>query len=320
MGAARSRRPPNRRSGRAIVVAAIGMLALCSGLVGTAIANEGDPQPGTEDQIVLNGRLRVLEDERVETAVIFNGPATVDGTVGETLVAFNGDVNINGTVEGDVVAFNGAVTIGPGAVVRGDVISRSTPQVDPDATVGGTVQGIGTRVDFADIGLAGRIAWWFGYSISTLILGLVLLLLAPGLDASLSGAWRDRLGASVGWGVAAFFLLPIVAVLLLAIIIAIPLGLFLLLGLALLYTAGYVAGTHVVGRRILTQSTSRFVAFLLGWAIVRALALIPVVGGLLWLVVAVLGLGALLAAGRGAVATRPTAPTPSMPPVPPAPA
>ena len=74
------------------------------------------------------------------------------------------------------------------------------------------------------------------------MLGLLLLLFGPALDGAIIRAARERMGASIGFGAAVFFLLPIVAVVFLVVVVANPLGLFLLLALALLYTVGYVAG------------------------------------------------------------------------------
>ena len=162
--------------------------------------------------------------------------------------------------------------------------------------------------------MAGRLAWWFAYSISTLILGLLLLLLAPALDLAIDRASRDRTGAAIGTGAAAFFLLPIVAVLFLVVVVAIPLGLFLLLALALLYTVGYTAAAHAFGRRLVKQPKSRFLAFLAGWAILRALALIPFVGGLAFILATIFGLGVLLVAARRPASAPP--PTPAMPTMP----
>ena len=95
-----------------------------------------------------------------------------------------------------------------------------------------------------------------------------------------------------------FILLPIVAVLLLATFVGIPLGLFLLLGLALLYTVGYVVGAHAIGRRVIAYPKSRYAAFLAGWGIVRLLGLIPIVGGLLWALVTIFGLGVIVTTAR----------------------
>ena len=162
------------------------------------------------------------------------------------------------------------------------------------AEVAGEQRSIATATDWEDVGLAGRFAWWLAYSISTLILGLILLLAAPHLDAAITWAAGERTGASIGLGAATFLLLPIVAVLLLATIVGIPLGLFILLGIALLYSVGYVIGAHAIGRRLVAYPKSRYVAFLAGWGIVRLLGLIPIVGGVVWTLVTIFGLGILV--------------------------
>ncbi len=267
-----------------------------------------------QEQVVLSGRLVVAEDETVDTAVIFHGPARIDGTVLETVVVFDGRAEISGTVQGDVVVFNGPVVVRSGALIGGDLVTVETPTVEEGATIQGQQTGVDARFDAADFGFAGRLAWWIGYTASTLVLGLLLLLLAPGLDAAIARAAREATGAAIGFGAAAFFLLPVVAVLFIVIVVAIPLGLFLLLALALLYTIGYVAGAHALGRRLVAMPKSRFVAFLAGWAILRGLALIPFVGGLAWMLAALFGLGVLWVAARRSVAQPPA--TPAMPPMP----
>jgi hypothetical protein len=301
------------RVGRFAVVAGAAALVALS-IVGTASA-QGAGSVVAQEQIVLSGRLVVAEGETVETAVIFHGPARIEGTVQESLVVFDGSAAISGTVEGDVVVFNGPVVVRSGALVGGDLISAETAVVEEGATVRGEQQGLDARFDAADFGFASRLAWWIGYSASTLLLGLLLLLLAPGVDAALARVARERTGAAIGLGVAAFFLLPAVAVLFLVIVVAIPLGLFLLLALALLYTIGYVAAAHALGRRLVTPPRSRFLAFLAGWAILRGLALIPFIGGLTWILASIFGLGLLWVAARGSVRTEPPA-TPQMPPMP----
>ena len=76
-------------------------------------------------------------------------------------------------------------------------------------------------------------------------------------------------------------------------IVGIPLGLGVLAVLALIYTLDYTATAWIIGRRILGTRTGWVVAFLLGWGILRVLALIPAVGGLICSPAVVFGLGAL---------------------------
>ena len=89
-----------------------------------------------------------------------------------------------------------------------------------------------------------------------------------------------------------------VALLFLVTVVALPLGVFMLLAIGLLYTVGYVAGAHGIGRLLVKSPTSRFLAFLAGWGILRLLALIPVLGGFAWTIASIFGLGVLWVAAR----------------------
>ena len=307
-------RPPVRgiRLMLLVLTGAIGATAL---VAGPALAQDGSE--ATDDQIVLTGRLVVAEDETVDAAVILDGPAQVSGTVEESLWVFNGDVDVSGTVEGDVVVFNGDVVIRSTAEVGGDLVTQSTPTVEEGATVRGDRSNPMTRFDYDfTVNFAGRIAWWLGYSVSVLILGMLLLAFAPRVFPKVRDAAVTDVGSSIGWGFGLFFLLPIGSVLLLVTVVGIPLGVFTLLALAFLYTLGYVVATIGLGSRVLSSTQSRYVAFLGGWVILRLLALIPFVGGWLWFLGSVWGLGLLAVAIRRGRSEVPVGSPPPMPPVP----
>ena len=276
---------------------------------------QDDGSGGDEnDQVVLTGQLLIEADRTVDTAVIFNGPATIEGTVREDLFVLNGDTEVSGTVNGDVVVFNGDVAVRSGAEIGGDLVTQSTPQVEDGATIRGSQTNVATKFDYDVGGFAGRFVWWLGYTVSVLILGLLLLAFAPRLDEAVIETIRARLGSSIGWGIGLFFLLPIASVLLLFTVVGIPLGLFVLFALALIYTIGYTVATHSVGRLVM-RSSSRYAAFLVGLVILRALALIPIVGGVLWLLASVWGLGVIAVAIRAGRMPRAAtaAPPPPMP-------
>jgi hypothetical protein len=302
-----------RGSSRNLIRALATAGVLLVSLAGPAQAQDDGSGGDENDQVVLTGQLLIEADRTVDTAVIFNGPATIEGTVREDLFVANGDTEIAGTVNGDVVVFTGDVTVRSGAEIGGDLVTQSTPEVEEGATIRGSRSNVATRFDYDVGGFAGRFVWWIGYTVSVLILGLLLLAFAPRLDEAVVETIRARLGSSIGWGVALFFLLPIAAVLLLVTIVGIPLGLFVLFALALIYTIGYTVATLGVGRLVM-RSSSRYVAFLIGLVILRAFALIPVAGGLLWLLASVWGLGLLAVAIRaGRTARTVTAAPPPMP-------
>jgi hypothetical protein len=308
---------------RVSLVFAVALLAL--GVGAPAAGAQADDE--VDNIVVLTGRAEVREGETVENVVIADGPAIIDGTVEDALVALHGDVLIQGTAEDDVVAADGRVTIADGGRVEGDIVSRHRPIVESGGTFEGSWERWNPRAWSGAASIFGWLALWLAVSISTLLLGLLLGLLAPRAAAAVDAAAGET-GQVILWGLVLLIGLPIVAVVLMVTLLGLPLGLGLLLALGLVYAVGYVAGAWVLGRRIMRQS-SPIVAFLIGWLILRVIALVPFLGGLAWLAATVVGLGALVVAGRRArrVAVDehrprpaeeapPSAPPPAPPPTP----
>jgi hypothetical protein len=275
-------------------------LALMLGVAAPAWAQDGQ---ATEAFVVLSGRADVPEGQQVGDLVVFHGSATVDGTVNGSLTAFDAPVTISGRVNGDVVVFNGRVELRSGANVTGDVVSQQAPVVASGATIGGSTKRLQTRTNWEGFGWVGRLGWWLAVSVSTLVVGLVLLWLVGRGAARILEAGRTRIGPSIGLGLLLFFGLPILAIIALLTVVGIPLGLGLLAALLLIYALGYSAAAWILGRSIVRGLTSWVVAFLAGWAILRIVALVPILGGLVWFAAVVVGLGALAVAiwqGRSA--------------------
>jgi cytoskeletal protein CcmA (bactofilin family) len=269
------------------------------------------------DQIVLDGDALVRRGEAVGDVVVIHGTARIRGTARGSVVVFRGPVEVSGTVEGDAVALDGSVTLLAGARVTGDVwVPHGDARVQVGARVDGEVKH-GTPWRFlTPRALVTKLAAWIAITVSTLLLGLLLIWLAPrGADA-VYAAVRDRPGASIGWGVGAFVGLPALAVLAVVSLVGIPFGLGLLLALAMLYSVGYVWSAWVLGRWIVHPGRHgyqprRLPAFLAGWAILRALGLVPVAGAITYLLGSALGLGLM------AVATwRARRPPPAAAPIP----
>jgi hypothetical protein len=267
------------------------LLVLAASLAGAA------PAQATDDQIVITGDVEVPRGETAGDVVVVDGNVRIDGRVTGDVIAFSAPVRINGRVEGDVVAFAERTFIGPGGRVNGDV---SYGDKAPVITTPGAVAGKTEKLDFDEFSLLGPfltwIAFWLAMSVSTLLLGLALLWLAPrSLEAALEVA-RTTTGAAIGIGLAVFFGLPAIAVLLMITILGLPLGIALLLALLPIYAIGYTTSAFLLGRAIVKPPRSRFVAFLAGWGILRAIALIPGLGILAWFGATVFGLGALTVA------------------------
>jgi hypothetical protein len=108
---------------------------------------------------------------------------------------------------------------------------------------------------------------------------------------------RERLWATVGWGVALAIGVPLLAILALVTLVGIPFGVALLLAAIPVLLVAYATTAWIVGRKVLGhRSTSSWGALLAGWGILRVLALIPVAGAIVGLAATVVGLGALAVA------------------------
>ena len=232
-----------------------------------------------------------------------------DGEVARAVDALNGHRQVSGTVDEDDVAATGRATIASGARVGGDVVSSRTPQVDPGATVEGETRTV--RFSFRALGVLFWVAWWIAVTVSLLLLGIVLLGLAPAMMAASYRVARDEAGRAMGWGLLVAVGLPVVSILVMFTVVGIPLGVVGLLSLALLYAVGYIVAALALGRTMVKEPRSRYLAFLAGLVILRALGLIPVLGGLITFLASAYGLGALAIAGLRA-ARRP-APEPGIP-------
>jgi hypothetical protein len=262
---------------------------------GTAAGQDSDRS--ADDRVVITSPVTIERGESAGDVLVIDGRVSVAGRVRGDLIVVNGVVRIAGAVDGDVVTLAERAILTPSARIGGDLIyGDERPIVPPGATVEGDVQ----RVDVGDVadplGFVGAAAVWIAVSVSALVLGLLLLWLAPGALEAAREAAATRLGATIGWGLLLFFGLPILAILALVTLVGIPFGIGVLLALLPLYALGYTTSAWLLGRRLVRPPTGRVLAFLAGLAILRLLALIPILGGIVWFAATVLGLGALVVA------------------------
>ena len=273
-------------------VAAIG----ASWAVASSAGAQTEPAGEPADQIVLSGRVLIPRGQAVGEVVVFHGRVQIAGVARQDVVVLDGPVIVSGQVSGSVIALGGDVDLASTAQVGGDVLASGEVTVAVGAEVGGRLS---QRVGFTLRGrldAVARLISWFAVSVSTLLLGALLLWIAPrGFDRT-DKAVRTAPWASLGWGVLVSIALPVVSIALLASILGMPLGLSVLLGLALLFSIGYATAAWLLGRAILRPPRGRALAFLAGWGIARVVGLVPVVSGVTWGIGAVVGLGALTVA------------------------
>jgi cytoskeletal protein CcmA (bactofilin family) len=239
------------------------------------------------------------------------GTMTIDGTVGGDLLAGGGTIELSGSVDGAIEVTVGELTIESGAVVGGDVTYTSANEATIDGEVGGEV----TRHEpqaapVTSIVPNNPIVSYLGLLLGMLALGWALLAVRPRLTIGSADVLRTSPLLSFGIGIAAligqFILITILVICagLLAVLagalgggfVVVAFVLLLLVILALILSSVPVAMT--IGRIVLPGDRSPYLEYLAGAAIlalvVVAAGYVPALGGLVFLIVWILGLGAFV--------------------------
>jgi cytoskeletal protein CcmA (bactofilin family) len=317
----------------ALIAVALAMFAAPAGA-----ARDGSSRD--DQRISISGGVVVASNEVVDGPVLSaDGPVTVDGTVkgrvwvadgrvtirghvsGSVLVV-HGDILITGRVGDDVIALDGRITTRAGAHVDGDVRSRKQPDVAP-GTVTGDVKKLKLSNLFGGILVLFLVYLWVAVTVSVALLGFLFVWLFPRAADATAAAGR-RFWPTLGWGALIGIVGPILGVVVLVTIVGIPFGLGMLSALNVLAPLGYVASSLILGRLMVkgTSTGARIGAFFAGFGILRAVALLPGIGFLAWVLACLYGLGALAQAawraGRRAPET-PSAETVEASPTPPPP-
>jgi cytoskeletal protein CcmA (bactofilin family) len=285
-------------------------MALATPAVASAASSAGN----SEDAIVvISGDVTVARGETVDGVFLASGDARIAGQVDGDVIVLSGDVLVSGRIDGNLFTASGEARLLPSAEVSGDVgYGDEHPQVSLDARVNGDV----TKQDWPDVG--GLFSWfggiviWLAVSISLLVLGALLLLIAPRAADALEARSREKVGPTIAIGVAILIVLPVATLLAAITVFGLPLALGIGLALLPLGSVAYVAASYALGRRIAKPPRQRMLSLVVGLAILRAAALVPYLGLLVGLAALVFGLG-LIGAAIGA-AREPSDPAPARSP------
>jgi hypothetical protein len=274
---------------RAAIAALLSALTLLLG-AGTASA--------ATDHVVITGGAVIPAGQTAGDIVVLDGTVRIAGRATGDVVSVSGPIRLTGRVDGDLIAVSDRAVLGPTARVCGDLrYGDERPVLARGASVGGKI----SKEDWADAtngwGWVGVFGWWLAVSVSTLIVGALLVWLAPGALYGAERSVREHRGATIGWGVAIAIGVPLLAILALVTLVGIPFGVALLLAAIPVLVVAYVTTAWIVGHKVLrNRSTSPWAALFAGWGILRVLALIPVAGALVGLAATVVGLGSLAVA------------------------
>jgi hypothetical protein len=261
--------------------------------------------------VVVSGDVTVPRGQTVDGVFIVSGDLTLSGHVKGDVVLASGDALVNGRIDGSLVTIGGTAHLLPRAFVKGNVhYGDERPVVAGAAIVRGDVSKENgfDSIDF--LPFISVFLFWLAIGISMAILGVLLLLIAPRAADALQERSRERVGPLIAIGVAVAIALPVAGAIAAVTLVGLPLGFLILLALLPLGALAYCVSAWALGRRFVGAPRGRIPAFLVGLAILRILALVPLLGFLVGLAAAVFGLGLIGAAIGAARERRQPAPSP----------
>ncbi len=255
-------------------------------------AHAQGPDDDGDVLIRINGDVVVESGEVVDTLVVIDANAVVEGTARDVLV-IHGNLLINGTVENDVTVIDGDLELGNSASVDSVQVFSGNIERAPGATVTGDIEEhdefwavSGTAVTLFSI-------WFWVASTLVLVAGALVFAAVGGRQLTNAAiAMTRQFTNTVVGGVFLWIALPIIAFAILFTVVGILLSLTVFVFvLPIMWVLGYIVastrlGLAITGRMGREQSGKPLLAAGLGVFILQFIAIIPFLG---WLVVAIAG-------------------------------
>ena len=268
------------------------------------LPNSVDGNEINESLLVFGGDVHLLEDTKIHgDVVVFGGNADIAGEITHDLVVFGGNVTLSdqAIIRNDMISFGSSINRSQEAVVEGQRIT-DLPFPNIDLSPIRINPPVFTNFDpiiRSGYGLESVVSYFFNTIAFTALAVLVVLFLPKQIENTADTTDYQPVAAG-GLGCLTMVVVPIVAILMLFTIILIPVSLiaFFLLGIGLIF--GWVTVGLVVGRRIGEAMDQEWTPIVEGGVgaltvslVVGGIGIIPCLGGLVWIAISSVGLGAV---------------------------
>ena len=264
-------------------------------------------------KVAVGNSVTLKAGQVAEAVVVVNGSATIEGDVEDAVVIVLGKGRVNGKVKGDVVTVLSDLELGPNADISGQVVRvggsyRKDPGAqlrgeDAEVAIAGSLPGYAwfERNIFEGVllrPLPPGLAWAWAVGIAFIVLHLVVLLLMARPVQACSETLRTRPVRSFFVGFLAYLLFIPLLVLLSWTVIGVPVLVCALIGASLLgKTAVYrVAGGQLLQQVGLGAADQPLLGWLIGTVVFYVLYMVPILGWVVWFILAPLGVGTAVTA------------------------
>jgi cytoskeletal protein CcmA (bactofilin family) len=257
----------------------------------------------TDDLVFAGNDFELTSNGRVgRDAIVAGANVTISGQIGRDLQAGGSDVKIDGGIGANVVASVDRLQLTDRATVGGNLkyTSKTEAQIANTSSVKGTVQRETPQNDRAPLvtGPAALVLDWIKGLIGLLILGILVVFFFPGFSRRAGEALVRSPWISLAVGALVLIGLPILAVVFFAVGILIGgwwIGLVVIAIYGVLLALSIpVAGVGVGGAilRMTRRPVPVWLALLIGLVVLLLVALIPILGPLIFFVACLFGMGA----------------------------
>jgi len=229
----------------------------------------------TGDTLLAGGMIKIGKDAVIERDLLISGgQITIDGTV-------NGNVNVNA----------GEFTISPTAAIKGN-LTYSAPEEIDTTMVEGNVEWIKPEPQKT---MMREIIIKIVFMLMLIVTGFVILRLFGSINEQVNRNITKSLWKSLGFGFLTLIIVPIVSVLLMITIVAIPVGLILLICYGITIFSSLVFVSYTLGwlflKKIFKKQVSKYYYMICGAILFIILISIPFIGIGIVVVSILLGLG-----------------------------
>ncbi|HEY9245818.1 MAG TPA: hypothetical protein VIO11_03130 [Candidatus Methanoperedens sp.] len=254
-----------------------------------------------ENVLVFSGNLILDKNARIGRDLTLGaGTASIDGSVDGNIDGGVSNLEIGGATKGNVtVRIDNSIRISPGATIGGNLEYTAPSQGEISGVVSGktTFKETPARKENLMSKTTGEIIGYF----MLLLIGILSLILAPGLTQKISDNVAVKPLKNLFWGLVFLIIIPIVAILLFITIIGIPLSLMLLIiYIIILYISRIYVGLWI-GQYVLEKlrkgTKSRILTMALGLLILVICVNLPVIGILINIIIFILGFGTIILTG-----------------------
>jgi uncharacterized RDD family membrane protein YckC len=265
------------------------------------------------DVVRVGSDFTLKSGEQIGDLVDVLGAATVEGEVHDTVVVFgHAEVSSTADIRGSLVLIDTDTNVAPGARVRGDLVviggqfnapadfaAGGSHVIIDNHTLGGRLAGVFTWITRGLLWgrpIVPQLRWIWA---AVLVLFLVYLLVNLVFEKPVSevtDVLAHRPLSAFGVGLLVLLLVGPVSMLLAVSIVGIAVVPLVICAVLVAWVIGKVAGARWIGASIIPRTEDprwhAVAAFVLGFALITAAYMVPILGFVTWTMMGVFGLGA----------------------------